>query len=460
MKFGLRSRAVFTLLAVVIPITIGFSYYRWHVELRTMIERHAERTTAHIQANPERICLPQKPEDLVRRGFPVHTYALDLTPNTPDAPALPASLRNRLQQSPEAALQIDDVKDTRYAGATAALIPHTESNPHIPQSCAIALLAWPDRQPPGAPSLKARALFQGLALMISLIAVGLLISAPLVFRLRRLSDAVRNATAGQFDNPEAHRSPTHHDELTELAYAFDTTIAAFHNRDTALKEYIANTTHDLAIPLTVLQHKLTALRPHIPQDDTQAFDHIEVAIEESHYIASLIANMSAAAKLEAEHINHHLAPVHLDEIVARVAARHQPIADQKNIALNFSTPDSPVITTGDATLVEQAFSNLVQNAVQYNNPGGHVSIILEHEANDHFQLRVIDDGPGIPPELTRNLIQRGIRTDDARNRNTSGQGFGLAIAQQVCTRHGWTLTLQPHDSPDGTTGTEAIIHSH
>src|SRR5690606_29519187 len=140
------------------------------------------------------------------------------------------------------------------------------------------------------------ALFQGLALMISLIAVGLLISAPLVFRLRRLSDAVRNATAGQFDNPEAHRSPTHHDELTELAYAFDTTIAAFHNRDTALKEYIANASHDLAIPLSVHQHKLIVLRPHITQDHAHAFYHIELAIEYSHYLASLCANMSAAAK--------------------------------------------------------------------------------------------------------------------------------------------------------------------
>lgn len=447
MNFGLRTRAVLTLLAVVIPISIGFSYYRWHIELNTMFERYAERTATHIHAQPERTCNAPSEQEIRRRGFHIYTYTQNLTPNKPDAPAIPASTLAQLQKSPETPVHIQNLKDPRYVGATATQLDHSPD-------CAFALIAWPGKLPPGAPSLVTRALFQGFALLISLTAVGLLISAPLVFRLRRLSEAVRSATAGQFHNPE----PTPKDEIAELAHAFDQTFTAFHNRDAALKEYIANTTHDLAIPLTVLQHKLTALRSRLPQDDTLAFEHIDTALEESHYIASLIANMSAAAKLEVEHVHQNLAPVNLNEIVTRVAARHRPIAAQKNIALNFSTPEHPVLTPGDATLVEQAFSNLVQNAVQYNNPNGHVSIILEQESNHRFQFRVIDDGPGIPPDLSQQLLKRGIRSDDARNRNTSGQGFGLAITQQVCTRHNWSLTLQPHSDPD-TPGTEAIIQN-
>ncbi len=444
MNFGIRTRAVLTLLAVVIPISIGFSYYRWHIELNTMLERYAERTATHIHAKPEQTCNPPENEDNRRRGFHIYTYAQDLTANAPDAPTLPASTLSQLQKHPETPVHLTAFKDPRYIRATAIQLDYSPD-------CALALVAWPGQLPPGAPSLINRALFQGFALLITLTLVGLLISAPLVFRLRRLIEAVRNTDAQQFHNPE----PTPKDEIAELAHAFDTTFTAFHNRDAALKEYIANTTHDLAIPLTVLQHKLTALRTHLPSDDILAFEHIDVALEESHYIASLIANMSAAAKLEVEHVHQNLAPVNLNEIVTRVAARHRPIAAQKNIALNFSTPEQPVLTPGDATLVEQAFSNLVQNAVQYNNPNGHVSIILEHEPNDTFQFRVIDDGPGIAPDLSQKLLQRGIRSDDARNRNTSGQGFGLAITQQVCTRHNWTLTLLPH--PDG--GTEATIKS-
>ncbi|MFU8806746.1 MAG: sensor histidine kinase [Bradymonadaceae bacterium] len=162
--------------------------------------------------------------------------------------------------------------------------------------------------------------------------------------------------------------------------------------------------------------------------------------------------MSAAAKLEADPMKGAAADVHLEEIVARVASRHKPIAEQRGVELNWSVPEAPLVVTGDPTLVEQAASNLVQNAVQYNGPGGHVSIILERTAGG-FELCVIDDGPGIPPDMMEDVIKRGVRSDEARSRNEGGQGFGLAIAHQVCERHGWKLELSPRD--DG--GTVAKI---
>ena len=69
-------------------------------------------------------------------------------------------------------------------------------------------------------------------------------------------------------------------------------------------------------------------------------------------------------------------------------------------------PEPPLWTVGDVTLIEQAVSNVVHNAVRYNNPGGHVAVVLE-PAHDRFRLRVFDDGPGVPDEALARL-RRGL----------------------------------------------------
>ena len=93
---------------------------------------------------------------------------------------------------------------------------------------------------------------------------------------------------------------------------------------------------------------------------------------------------------------------------------------------------------GDLTLLEQALSNLVHNAIRHNHAGGHVAITLDVDG-DRFELAVRDDGPGVShAELTR-LRERGFRGEEARGRD--GQGLGLAIVSRVAERHGLTFEL-------------------
>jgi len=98
--------------------------------------------------------------------------------------------------------------------------------------------------------------------------------------------------------------------------------------------------------------------------------------------------------------------------------------------------------TADTTLLEQAVSNLVYNAVRHNRAGGHVAVILDQDGAQRFRLRVIDDGPGIAEAELKRLTERGYRGDEARTRAPSGQGLGLSIVQRVALLHDLTLTLR------------------
>ena len=94
------------------------------------------------------------------------------------------------------------------------------------------------------------------------------------------------------------------------------------------------------------------------------------------------------------------------------------------------------------SVLEQAVSNLVYNAICHNRPGGHAALILEEDGRGRFRLRVIDDGPGIPEDELARLVARGFRGNEARTRAPGGQGLGLDIAHRVAKLHDFALVLR------------------
>ncbi|HEY3594658.1 MAG TPA: HAMP domain-containing sensor histidine kinase, partial [Polyangiaceae bacterium] len=270
---------------------------------------------------------------------------------------------------------------------------------------------------------------------------------PAVRRIRRLTEEVRRAAATSYAEPIAVEG---HDEIGELARAFDAAGRRISDqlqervrREQALREFVANTTHDVMIPLTVLQGHLTTLRDgavaHQPLDGAI----VSSAMDEAHYMASLVHNLATAARLEAVEAKLQRSSVDVNALLARVVARHAPIARERQVSLESASPLQPVHVSADLTLFEQAISNITYNAVRYNRSGGHVAVILEAIDPDRFSVRVIDDGPGIDPAELSKIVERGVRGEKARTRAPEGQGLGLHIAYRAAELHGFRLSLGP-----------------
>jgi signal transduction histidine kinase len=451
-------RLVAALLAVVVPASAAYSFYRVGVERRDLAERRADRAASNLldrglAPRVERICR-RDPGRLgekfgarrkgIRRDLELLAFDGAGEPARAGAPRLPDGLLEELRANPGEPAHARVWGQGRFDGWT-VIAP-----PGAPEGCAVLGFGWKRKpRPAGAPApYTGRVVAQTGVLAGLLLAVGLLVGLPLVGRIRRLTRAVGEAPerGWRIDEQLSAR-----DELGELARAFDatgakvaSTIDALERRDATLKAYISNTTHDLAIPLTVLQHRLRAIQRAQRGGEAASGEDVDAALEESHYIASLIANMSAAAKLDAgeAHVARH--EVLLDELVARVAGRQAPIAELKGVELNWAAPPEPVALQGDSVLLEQALSNLAQNAVQYNDAGGHVSLLLE-ATSTRFEITVADDGPGVPAEAIEAILERGARGDDARNRNPGGSGFGLAITRRVCELHGFELSIESEE---------------
>ncbi|MEM7136747.1 MAG: HAMP domain-containing sensor histidine kinase [Myxococcota bacterium] len=306
--------------------------------------------------------------------------------------------------------------------------------------CAVLLLQT--KGPP--PWLSFAVLLPAALVTLVVILVSLIVAGPLVARVRRLTEAVDGNLPIVEDG---------NDEITDLGRAFqrnrktiEAQVQSLTEREAALRNYIANTSHDVMLPLSVLQGHLVALQQQLESGASLGPTAIVPSIEEAQYLGSLLHNLNAAARLQADPGLVHRESIDLNRLVARVAERHRPIAKRRGIDLEYAVPDMPVTFAGDVTLLEQGLGNIVQNAVRYNERGGHVAITLD-ERPSNWVIRVIDDGPGIPRADRDRVLEPSFRGSQARTRHPHGMGLGLHIAADVASRHGLRLTLD--ETPGG-----------
>ena len=278
----------------------------------------------------------------------------------------------------------------------------------------------------------------------------LLATGPIVRRVRRLTQEVKESVQGNYQDTITVRGT---DEIGELALAFVEAGREIRSqmdrqleREKTLRAFLENTTHDVMIPLTVLKGHLATFQERAARGEVLDAPSILPAMNEAHYMASLVHNLAAAAKLEAGEPEAQLASVNLNEVVARAVGRHAPLARQHAVKLDHAVPERPLLARGDVTLIEQAVSNVIDNAVRYNRRDGHVAVLLERNEVRRFSLRVIDDGPGIPEEERARLAERHVRGNAARSRDPGGRGLGLNITSRVIRMHGWTLCLSTADT--------------
>ena len=379
---------------------------------------------------------PSPPRGGIGAPFEMFVYNAAFEPADPNAPQLSADSRALLQSSATAASRYPTTDGT---GAQLAVWTPWGEGP-----CAVLMGRLRPR--PG----EVREQSVGLLLVVITVVLAVWVAAgPVISRMRRLADAVRRSAASRYEVPVPSDG---RGELADLATAFNEAgatvrrhLESIESREEALRQFVANTTHDVAVPLTVLQGHLDTLDRTLA--GTAAHDAVRASIQEAHYMASLLRNLGAATKLDAASAPLDLRPVDLNALIERVVMRHRPVARALDVDLNDAVPEDTVTAVSDLTLIEQAVGNLVDNALRYNRPGGHVAVVLDRTAGERFTIRVRDDGPGIAAADLARITERRFRGGDARTRRADGQGLGLAIVAEAAAR--LDLSLEFETPPEG-----------
>lgn len=274
----------------------------------------------------------------------------------------------------------------------------------------------------------------GLATVLSLVLVKW-INAPLQ-RIGKAADAV---AAGEFETIPSE-GPA---EVRHLADSFNSMVQHVQDAQQAQRDLTANVSHELKTPLTSIQGFSYAIMEGDAQTPDEIHQAAQVIYNESRHLNRLAQDLVTLAKFEAGVADLHLEEVDISVLIREVAEKFRPLAIKAGLQFNLDIPDLPRLT-GDKDRLNEVFSNLVDNAIRYNAKAGAVAINASVRDND-IEIRIADNGAGIPASEREHIFQRYYRAD----RSHPGMGLGLAITNQIVAAHGGSIQIEdnlPHGS--------------
>lgn len=206
---------------------------------------------------------------------------------------------------------------------------------------------------------------------------------------------------------------------------------------------LQSVTHDLRTPLASITAAVTSLLDEdaelAPADRTEL---LETILQEADRLDRLVGNLLDLSRLRAGALTPSKRPTAIDEVIEGVLARLEPTlrGHTLNVVLREDLPEVPI----DVVQVDQALTNILENAAKYSPPGSQISVSAARWENT-VQVRIADQGTGIDPELQRRVFEPFFRGDGA----LSGSGLGLAIAHAVVLAHDGTIWIE--NAPGGGT---------
>lgn len=207
------------------------------------------------------------------------------------------------------------------------------------------------------------------------------------------------------------------------------------------REFVANASHELKTPLTVIQACSDTLLNGAMEDPVAAKKFLTRIDEQCGRLGELINDMLDLGRIEASQESLEIQTVDLAEVLRECVQQRESIAHANQLSLRVEMPGPSLTIESDPTSIRTLVSNLADNAIKYTAAGG--SVTLELEAHDDAAvIRVRDTGIGIDREHINRIFQRFYRVDSARSRASGGSGLGLAIVKHLTQQLGGTIAVE------------------
>lgn len=210
------------------------------------------------------------------------------------------------------------------------------------------------------------------------------------------------------------------------------------------RDFFGNVSHELKTPVTAIRGAIETILddPEMDAEVQQRF--LDGARRHAVRLGALVNDLLALARLEEGPRALQRSEVDLSTLVGEILAAADAAAGRHEITLEVeiaSTDGAPQFTVeGDEEALRQALSNLVDNAIAHSDDGASVRVALER-VGDIVDVRVIDQGAGIPEEAQERIFERFYRVDAARSRARGGTGIGLSIVKHVAQAHGGSVSV-------------------
>jgi len=218
--------------------------------------------------------------------------------------------------------------------------------------------------------------------------------------------------------------------------------------DNVKTELITNVSHELRTPLVSIRGYADLMRMgrmgDVTEQQQRALEVIGVNVKR---LVGVIEDLLDLSRLERGTVSLKHAPLDVNEVLEQLAEALRARAEEAEVHLVLQTTDQPLVVNGDRRRLEQAFANLLDNALKFNHPGGEVSVEARREPSGTMAVEVRDTGDGIPEPHLAHIFERFHQVDSSSTRRYGGTGIGLSLARQILRDHGGDIEVS---STEGT----------
>ena len=218
-------------------------------------------------------------------------------------------------------------------------------------------------------------------------------------------------------------------------------------------EFVANVSHELKSPLTSIKGFIETLK--YVDDKATKDKFLDIIYEESERLTRLISDILTLSELENKDTAINFEKVDVDKSLNDIVYIMMPIAKNKNIHINYKNmcSDKDIFINGSRDKFKQMIINLIDNGIKYTNEGGNIDVTLGIDKSN-AEIKIKDNGIGIPKEHIPRLFERFYRVDKARSRKQGGTGLGLAIVKHILVLFNGDINVESEVG----VGTTFIIH--
>lgn len=259
------------------------------------------------------------------------------------------------------------------------------------------------------------------------------ISGRMLRPLKSIAQTAEQIRTGKFDERIPVETPD--DEIGIVARSINVAFDRYHDAVDRLDRFSADASHQMRTPLTAIRAMgEVALRRE--RSGPEYKESIAEMLDEVHRLTRIVDQLLMLARLETGEVRKAFEVVDLRSIAGTVADRFAPAASDKGAVLRVVAEEF-VQVLGDAGLLEQALSNLVDNAIRYSPASGAIEIRIRNNKGLGI-TEVLDAGPGVPTAFKPKLFERFTRAQGSQG---EGAGLGLAIVADIARVHRGTVEV-------------------
>ncbi len=229
------------------------------------------------------------------------------------------------------------------------------------------------------------------------------------------------------------------EELEELQNSFNIMLDRLDRAFEIKKRFSSDADHELKTPLAVLKNSLDVLEiDENPSEEDYKYT-VHIFKKQVERMINLVNNLFIISEQKDYHFND---TIDTKTIISDIIKDLENEIEEKNLSINIYGKSLSI--KGNNIMLNHAISNIVQNAVKYNNKNGRVDIITE-EINKNYIITIKDSGIGIEKGKEKEIFEPFYRVDASRSRKIGGAGLGLAITKDIITKHGGIVSYEPNE---------------